>query len=334
MTPDDAAKVSQLGYLAFEVSDLAAWERFATHVLGLEVASRRDDGAFTLRMDKRAARFFVTPGPANDLACLGWETLSEAELLAVVERLRGAGTTVREATEEERAARGVARLFCFEDPAGNPSEIYCGPSFAREPFQPGAVRSGFVADEQGLGHAVIRANTKEESTRFYCEVLGFRLSDHIVCEFYGFNVDLSFFHANARHHSVAFGDKQKKRIHHFMLEVRSMDDVGLAFDRALRDRVRIMQTLGKHPNDGMFSFYARTPSGFQFELGWGGKQVDDATWQSTTYDRISEWGHHPPEVFAPPPRPDAPRPDASRPEAPAPSREGTRKEATHGPSGT
>ena len=37
-----------------------------------------------------------------------------------------------------------------------------------------------------------------------------------------------------------------------------------------------MQTLGRHPNDRMFSFYAKTPSGFQFEFGWGGREVDDA----------------------------------------------------------
>jgi 2,3-dihydroxybiphenyl 1,2-dioxygenase len=298
-----AATVAQLAYLAFEVSDLAAWESFATRILGLEIARRRDDGSFTLRMDKRAQRFFVTPGPANDLACIGWEAANDADLDAIVARLRAAGVSVSEASEEQRATRQVKRLFLFSDPAGNPSEISTGPTLTDAPLQRSAVRSGFVADEQGLGHLVIRANTKEESTRFYCDLLGFRLSDHIVCEYYGFKVDLSFFHANARHHSVAFGDAQKKRIHHFMLEVRSMDDVGLAFDRALKSGVRIMQTLGKHPNDGMFSFYARTPSGFQFELGWGGKQVDDATWVPTTYDHISEWGHHPPEAFAPAPRP-------------------------------
>jgi hypothetical protein len=49
----------------------------------------------------------------------------------------------------------------------------------------------------------------------------------------------------------------------------------------------------------MFSFYAKTPSGFQFEFGYGGREVNDADWEPTTYDRISEWGHHPPIVFAP-----------------------------------
>jgi hypothetical protein len=46
----------------------------------------------------------------------------------------------------------------------------------------------------------------------------------------------------------------------------------------------------------MLSFYALTPSGFQFEFGWGGRKVDDATWETTTYSQVSEWGHHPPQV--------------------------------------
>ena len=29
--------VTQLGYMGFEVSDVAAWEKFATGILGLEV---------------------------------------------------------------------------------------------------------------------------------------------------------------------------------------------------------------------------------------------------------------------------------------------------------
>jgi hypothetical protein len=52
----------------------------------------------------------------------------------------------------------------------------------------------------------------------------------------------------------------------------------------------------------MVSFYALTPSKFQFEFGWGGRvigQDEDAAWQTSTYDHISEWGHHPPMVYAP-----------------------------------
>ncbi|MFD0567797.1 hypothetical protein ACFQ2M_41870 [Kitasatospora saccharophila] len=38
-----------------------------------------------------------------------------------------------------------------------------------------------------------------------------------------------------------------------------------------------------HPNDHMFSFYVRTPSGFSVEYGWGGLLIDDATWY---HDRL------------------------------------------------
>jgi len=53
-------------------------------------------------------------------------------------------------------------------------------------------------------------------------------------------------------------------------------------------------TLGEHSNDRMFSFYVRSPSGFNLEFGWGGITIDEANWQVRQYDRLSLWGHHPP----------------------------------------
>lgn len=246
--------IAQLGYLAFEVSDLGAWESFATNVLGLCVSARRDDGSLALRMDGHAHRIFLEPGSADDLAVLGWEVASDRDLDAMIERLRAAGVDVTVGTPEEAARRSVKALAKYRDAGGIPSEIYCGPELAADPFVSAVVRSGFVADERGLGHIVLSANSQEESLAFYRDVLGFRLSDRIVCDIHGFHVDIVFLHTNPRHHSVAFGDRQKKRLHHFMLEARSMDEVGLAFDRSLKSGVRIMQTLGRHPNDKMFSF--------------------------------------------------------------------------------
>ncbi|HTJ41320.1 MAG TPA: VOC family protein [Kofleriaceae bacterium] len=285
--------IDQLGYLAFEVSDLNAWESFATNVLGLGVVDCTD-GGFALRMDDHAARFFVTQGPADDLAAVGWEVADEQELDRVLATLPGA----REGTAEEAAARAVVRLVIARDPAGTQVEVAYGPARA-EPFVSPLVRSGFVAGAHGLGHLVVSAPEPRDTAAFYQDLLGFKLSDRIVCTFYGYPVDITFLHTNSRHHSVAFGGPQPKRLHHFLLEVGSIDDVGAALDRAIAGGVRIAQMLGRHPNDKMISFYAFTPSGFQFEYGTGGRLVDDATWQPTTHDRVSEWGHHPPERYAP-----------------------------------
>jgi 2,3-dihydroxybiphenyl 1,2-dioxygenase len=302
------ATVAQLGYLEFEVRDLAAWERFGTEVLGLTLVRRGEDGSMAFRMDGHAERIRVRPGSADDLAELGWEVESESDALDVAERLQAAGVDVTRASDADAAERRVAGMMRYADLGGVPSALVWGAELAAEPFKSEVVRSGFVADEQGLGHLVISARDKDENLDFYSRILGFRLSDHITCDIHGYPVDIAFMHANARHHSIAFGAQQRKRLHHFMLEVRSVDDVGLAMDRTMKAGLRVMQTLGRHPNDRMLSFYAKTPSGFQFEMGYGGRQVDDATWEPTVYGQVSEWGHHPPEFLVPPPKAKEPRP--------------------------
>src|SRR3546814_4344594 len=78
---------------------------------------------------------------------------------------------------------------------------------------------------------------------------------------------------NGRHHTFAFGKLPgPKKLHHFMLQTNSMDDVGLAYDRFDAERAIVM-TLGRHTNDHMVSFYGATPSGFAVEYGWGAREM-------------------------------------------------------------
>jgi len=57
--------------------------------------------------------------------------------------------------------------------------------------------------------------------------------------------------------------------------------------------VPLERTLGRHQNDRMVSFYGVTPSGFNFEIGWGARQIDDRDWEVRTYRDASDWGHRP-----------------------------------------
>jgi hypothetical protein len=69
--------------------------------------------------------------------------------------------------------------------------------------------------------------------------------------------------------------------------------VGQGYDIALGEKERIVATLGRHPNDLVTSFYMRTPSDILVEYGWGGVEVDDATWQPSEMTTVaSYWGHH------------------------------------------
>ena len=288
--------VKQLGYLVFEVSDLEAWEAFGTKILGLGVVDQRDDTGFSLRMDGYCQRFFIESGPADDLAAIGWEVEGPAELEEFARRFKDAGHQVSQGTADEAARRNVEALIRVNDPAGNPNEVFYGPKKTAEPFVSEVVRSGFVADEQGFGHVVVAAKDQDEHEAFYAQMFGLKLSDYIRCEYFGHKIDVTFMHANARHHSLAFGGGQLKRIHHFMVQAKSMDEVGMCYDRFLFSGGMVHQTLGRHPNDKMFSFYGYTPSGFHFEFGSGAIEIGEG-WESTTHGTVSEWGHHPPQLL-------------------------------------
>jgi len=288
-------RIRQLGYLGLEVSDMARWEKFAVDLLGLEPARRGPDGSLALRLDQHEQRIVLHPGPADDLKYLGFEVANDAELEALGAKLVRAGFSVGEGKPETAAARRVSRLLELADPTGIPVELYVGAALAREPFHSSRISSRFVAGDEGLGHAVICAKDPAASERFYMELLGMQLSDRVLVPLNpSFTLELRFLHANARHHSIAFASvPMPKRIHHFMLEVESLDDVGRAHDRCLGAGMAFSMDMGRHPNDGMTSFYVKTPSGFDVEFGCGGVKVDDATWTVRTYDHISTWGHKP-----------------------------------------
>jgi hypothetical protein len=81
-------------------------------------------------------------------------------------------------------------------------------------------------------------------------------------------------------------------MHHLMVELFSLDDVGQSYDVAMSEPDRVRVTLGRHTNDLMTSFYARTPSSFMVECGWGGREIDPRTWQPfEMQDGPSLWGH-------------------------------------------
>ncbi len=97
--------------------------------------------------------------------------------------------------------------------------------------------------------------------QFYTEVLGFNVSDTIEA-----GTTLRFFHCPgyaARHHTVAMVSAPGMvGLHHVMLEVNDLDDVGNALDIDNQRQIPLAMSLGRHTNDQMTSFYVRTPSGF------------------------------------------------------------------------
>ena len=294
------SSVTELGYVGIEASKLTDWERFGVDLLGLQVADR-SDGQLTLRMDHKAHRWIIVAGSADDLAFTGFECASEADLQAIAARLRAAGTPVNDGDASLAAARKVQRIAVTSDPLGNRVELYVGLADAATAFRSDRLSSSFITGQGGMGHQVLmeRGVDRRQLIDWY-GMLGFKLTDTISQEVApGIVAEVAFLHCNGRHHTVAFANMPfPKRMHRVMIEVADIRDVGLAYDRCMDARQPFEMTLGMHPNDHMFSFYVRTPSGMNVEYGWGGLVIDEATWQVQHLDKLSSWGHRPPQVVS------------------------------------
>lgn len=287
--------IHSLGYFLFEVSDLDAWEEFLTEVVGAQKGEPLGSDLIAYRTDERAARILLRNGPADDLVALGFELHGEEALNELAKQAREAGYETIPGRNDEAQERGVGGFTRTFEPGGVALELFHDPLIAATPFRREKVAAGFVTGEQGVGHLALRAEDIAKTRSYFEQVLSFGLSDRIRCTLPGnFQVDVTFLHVNPRHHTVALGSGLPKSLHHFMLQMGSLDDVGAALDRAFARQVRVVQGLGRHPNDRMVTFYCVTPSGFECEIGWGGRTVDDATWEPSTYDRISDWGHQSP----------------------------------------
>lgn len=280
--------ISSLAYLGITTPAVAEWPEMATEVLGCMVADPGTGAAVRLRFDDAAWRLQLHPGELDDVAYIGWTVNTEIEFEALVERLCAHGIEVHDGDEATRADRFVHRLSWFLDPAGFRHELIVGQVMLPGTFHAGRSHAGFVTGEQGLGHVVLGVPSMAEAHAFYTEVLGFQLSDWLRMP-NGF--EGRFYHVNGRHHTLALGElKGRRGMNHLMLEVKDLDDVGIALDRCEDRGYPIVNELGRHTNDQMTSFYFQTPSAFMIEYGYAGLQVG-ANWTERTYYAPSIWGH-------------------------------------------
>jgi 2,3-dihydroxybiphenyl 1,2-dioxygenase len=285
--------IQALGYAGFGSGELDDWRQFGTGLVGLQ-AVERSASLLAFRMDDRKQRIVIDRSMPEGARFFGWEVADASALDALAARLEKHQVNVIAEPQTLADNRRVGGLISFRDPVGNRLEAFYGAEIDDTPFRPGRSISGFRTGPLGLGHAVLTVENIDAAMPFYVDVLGFGLSDSILKPFRAY-----FFHINARHHSLALIETGKNGMHHLMVELFSLDDVGQSYDIALSQAERVSVTLGRHTNDLMTSFYARTPSSFMIECGWGGREIAPPTWQPVEmHHGPSLWGHE--RVWLPP----------------------------------
>ena len=287
--------VSKLAYLGANATDLAAWKKYSTEVMGLQVAADSSDRRLYLRADERHHRLSIHAADNDDIEYVGWELASHESLEAAASVLESTGIKVAPATTEELVERRVLELAYFTCPyTGIRMELTVGNEVAFYPrFTSTRDLSGFVMGDQGLGHVVLLTKDVRAAAEFYVRTLGFGISDYVLLPD-GTPIG-AFLHCNRRHHSLAFFAlpmSPGKKMQHLMIESNSLDDVGTSYDVCLDHKIT-KSSLGRHPDDRGLSFYFHSPSGWLFEYAWQLRTIDPNSFTTEKYftGATNGWGH-------------------------------------------
>ncbi|MFE4394375.1 MULTISPECIES: VOC family protein [Streptomycetaceae] len=286
-----------LGYVVIETDRFADWRRFGTDAIGMHHDSLSPD-LMRFRLDDHQCRFLLTRGPAEDVVATGWHVDDHASFERIEAHVRAHGVPLTRGTDEEAALRGVERLLRFPGPKGITQEIYTNPKRAAEPLR--MLASGFVTGDSGLGHVALTSTRPAQIRGYFDTVFDARLTDYIDETISGVKLKIRFLRVNERHHSIAIAavrglplDPIRTRVQHLNIQAATLDDVARSYQRVHELGFEMALSVGQHTNDKELSYYARTPSGFEWEVGWNPIVIDESTWEPTTHQGISTWGHLP-----------------------------------------
>lgn len=287
--------IKGLGYVTISTNDMDRWRTFAFDVLGFAQGSGPDDNALYLRLDERAARIVVIAGDTDQIVSIGWEVSDHAALARVQHSLEAAGVAVKPLSTDEADARRVEEVITFVDPSGATIEVFHGAVLDHSPVVT-PFGSRFVTGAQGLGHVVLPVSDVDGTFDFYTEILGFypRGAFRLPAPPEFGPLRIRFMGVNGRHHSLALCPAPHggaPGLIHIMVEVDTLDAVGQALDRVVKDGFSVSSTLGRHTNDKMVSFYVRAPGGWDIEFGTEGMLVDQDSYSSEEITADSYWGH-------------------------------------------
>lgn len=285
-------EIHSLGLVRLGSTDVDVWRSFAPDVLGMQT-SDGPDGQLLLRMDERPYRIAIVPNDANRVLASMFEVRDRKAFDVAYRELEEAGVAVKHGSADEAAARLVESVLSFDDPNGNPIEIFF--SQAVDGLSAQLPHGGaFITGALGCGHVVLPSADLDAGFDFYTKVLGFRHRDSMAISLPdGNRLRLRFVGCNQRHHTIALTAAQSPQgLRHLMVEADSIKTFGRTYARA-REAGVLKTELGQHSNDEVLSFYLFCPGGYEIEYGVHGRQVDDSSWLSRDLTTLSHWGYWP-----------------------------------------
>jgi len=242
--------VKRLGHATLSTRDLEAQVDYYGRVLGLTVVERSRDRVF-LASKQGLEAIEIVHGEPGHLQRLSFQLAPGTDLGDVAKSLKQAGFKCE---RRSGISPGVAEAVSFADPKGTLLDLFAEYTFPKDDRAPTGINL------LKLGHVAYRGPDVQKITKFYCDVLGFRVSDWRGDFFV-------FLRCNADHHAANFLESTKfEGMHHVAYEMRDLHHLQTTLDHLAKHGYRLHWGPGRHgPGHNIFTYH-RDPDGNVIEL--------------------------------------------------------------------
>lgn len=242
-------QVKRLGHATLSTPDLERQLAYFTDVVGLTVTGREKDRIFlATRMGQEAIG--LERGDAGLLQRLAFQVAPRSDLGDIAKAL-----AKHDVKAERRSdiSPGIREAVCFTDPKGTLVEIFTDHAYPAED------QSVAVITPLKLGHVAYRCTDVHAIVKFYCDVLGFRVSDWRDDTF-------AFLRCGVDHHTVNFVQDPVPQLHHIAFEVKDWPEIHRCCEHLAKHGIRTVWGPGRHIIGHNIAAYHRNSDNVRVEF--------------------------------------------------------------------
>ena len=253
-------RVRKISHATYETPEIDKQTEYYTDILGLTLVAKDKD---TVYLANTVDHHCVILRPGSEPKCtgIGFQIGPDDDLDGFEKQTSSHGLRTSRRSDAEPT---VADMVVFDDPKGTVMEVFKRPEPQKQPFR----QNGIIPHK--LGHVAFHVTDVKAATRFYCDVLGFRVSDWMGDHF-------SFLRCGPDHHTINLIETGKNKHFHTAFELRDWGHMQTACDFLSRHGYRLLWGPGRHGIGHNLFTYHRSPNGLITELFAELDQMQDET---------------------------------------------------------
>lgn len=256
-------RVNGLRGVELAVFDLKETAEFYANAWGLSEVSSANGSMYMRAAGDEHHVLAIHERPRAGLVAVNFSAPHRAAVDGLHAKAKAMGCEIVAAPQILPAVAGGGYGFSVRAPEGQTLNISC--DVARHGG--GDFRDHSRPDK--LSHVVLNVADIESQERFFCDVLGFRLTDSTA--------RMDFIRCSSYHHSIALARAQGAGLNHMAYEVPNFDGLMRGAGRMKKHGYKIGWGVGRHgPGNNLFSYFIE-PNGFVTEYTAEVDTIDEAT---------------------------------------------------------